>query len=250
MSEELVVVAHCKKCGQDKIMDSVDKHLCVDCVRAENNRVAFYRQQNFGWMDIAKEADISLWERQPGETDWEWIVWQRYRDTYPMQRPSYRTVAEDLNTTVGAVKKIGARWSFPARLQAWMRQVDAMTQRQRETEILEMNKKHITLAEKINVKLEKAIDNIDPTLMSAKEIAGLLKISSELERKARLDQPVLGAVRADDDNPDLKKANTNTEDLAQVVDILTKAGVLTGNIGVRTTTTTTTEVVVKEDDDG
>jgi hypothetical protein len=125
-----------------------------------------------------------------------------------------------------------------------------MTQRQRETEILEMNKKHITLAEKINVKLEKAIDNIDPTLMSAKEIAGLLKISSELERKARLDQPVLGAVRADDDNPDLKKANTNTEDLAQVVDILTKAGVLTGNIGVRTTTTTTTEVVVKEDDDG
>jgi hypothetical protein len=187
-----------------------------------------------------------VWERQPAETDHEYNVWLRYRDCYPSKKPSYRQVAEDLNTTINAVKKIGIRWTFPTRIQAWARHVDAITLQQRQQEILNMNKTHISMAERLNEKLQKAIDLIDPYALSPKDINSLFKTAAELERKARIDQPMVDNTNAlvDADDPNLKKMEVKSESIGEILQILGKAGALS-NIGVRQTVTT--EVVVKDE---
>lgn len=238
----------CKRCSLEKEPDKHNPHLCVDCVRAENTRVSHFRNHNYNWMEVAKEADLQLWERQPGETDHEWSVWLRYRDAYPSKRPSYRQVAEELNTTVGAVKKIGMRWSFTTRLQAWAKHIDEITLESRRQQIIDMNKKHVDMATKLNDKLMKAIDNIDPYALEARDINSLFKTAAELERKALLDksadQTVITSV---DDNPELKKVDVDSGNIKEILQVLGGAGVLS-NFGVRQTTTTTTEVVVQDED--
>lgn len=233
----------CRRCGQEKTPHKTNRHLCEDCVKAENNRVSYYRYHNFNWIDIAREAELELWERQPAETDREWQIWLAYRDMYPSTRPSYRQVAEQLGTTVAVVKKIGARWDFPVRLQAWAKYVDNLTLQQRQQEILDMNKRHIEMATALNEKLTTAINAIDPYELEPKDIKGLLQLSAELERKARLHNSDVIRPELADENPNLKESPTKTEDLKEVLDILVKANVFKA-IGVKKTTTT--EVVVKE----
>ena len=234
----------CRRCGQEKTPHKTNKHLCEDCVKAENNRVAHYRRHNFNWIDVAREAEVELWERQPAETDREWQIWLAYRDMYPSTRPSYREVAEQLGTTIAVVKKVGARWDFPVRLQAWAKYVDNLTLQQRQQEILDMNKRHIEMAQALNEKLATAINAIDPYELAPKDIKGLLQLSAELERKARLSDPDVLRPELADENPYLKESPTKTEDLGEVLNILTKANVFKA-IGVRQTKTT--EIVVKED---
>jgi len=231
----------CSRCGQEKTPHKTNRHLCEDCVKAENNRVSYYRYHNFNWIDVAREAELELWERQPAETDREWQIWLAYRDMYPSTRPSYRQVAEQLGTTVAVVKKIGARWDFPVRLQAWAKYVDNLTLQQRQQEILDMNKKHIEMAQALNEKLTTAINAIDPYELEPKDIKGLLQLSAELERKARLHNPDVLRPELADENPNLKNSPTKTEDLKEILDILVKANVFKA-IGVKQTT----EIVVKE----
>ncbi len=233
----------CRRCGQEKTPHKTNRHLCEDCVKAENNRVSYYRYHNFNWIDVAREAELELWERQPAETDRDWQIWLAYRDMYPSTRPSYRQVAEQLGTTVAVVKKIGARWDFPVRLQAWAKYVDNLTLQQRQQEILDMNKKHIEMAQALNEKLATAINAIDPYELEPKDIKGLLQLSAELERKARLHNSDVIRPELADENSNLKESPTKTEDLKEVLDILVKANVFKA-IGVKKTTTT--EVVVKE----
>lgn len=243
----MVPTIKCKRCGQNKPANKTNRHLCDDCVKAENNRISHYRQHNYNWMDIAKEAELELWERQPAETDREWQIWLAYRDAYPGVKPSYRMVAEQLGTTINVVKKAGQRWSFPARLQAWAKHVDELTMKQRRSEIINMNKKHIQMAEDLNSKLQTAIANIDPYSLKPQEIQGLFRLSAEIERKARIDNPEEYKPKLADDNPELKKSPTETKDIKEVLSILDQAGVFGNNKNLGVRQTTTTEVVVKED---
>ena len=237
------MLVKCRRCGQEKTPHKTNKHLCEDCVKAENNRVSYYRHHNFNWIDVAKEAELELWERQPAETDREWQVWLAYRDAYPSRKPSYRQVAEQLGTTVAVVKKVGARWDFPVRLQAWAKYVDNLTLQQRQQEILDMNKKHIEMAQALNEKLAIAINAIDPYALEPKDIKGLLQLSTELERKARLYNSDVIRPELMDENPNLKESPTKVENLKEVLDILIKANAFK-TVGVRQTT----EIVVKNED--
>lgn len=253
MDESLVVMVHCRRCGRDAAAHEIHTHLCDECVKAEDNRVQFYRQHNFNWMDVAKEADINLWERQPAETDREWQIWLCFRDAWPAVKPSYRLVAETVGTTINVVRKIGQRWNFVARMQAWAKNCDDLTMAQRQNEILDMNKTHISMASVLRDKLNTAINLINPNSLEPKDIQGLFKLSVDIERKARLDEViVVNAPKFDDENPALKKSPTATNDLSEILQILGKAGVLQpGALGIRQTqtTTTTTEVVAKAVDD-
>lgn len=243
--DEIVELIKCKRCSLEKPAHKTSRHLCDDCVKAEDSRVSYYRTQNFDWMELAKDIDLEVWERQPNETDLEWSVWLAYRDAYPGRKPSYRQVAEDLTTSINAVRKVGNRWTFPARMQAWAKYVDDITLKQRTEEIVGMNARHISMADAINSKLEKAIQMIDPATLSAADIKGLYKTATEIERKARIDNPVeTGALVAEDDNPNLKKTDVKSSDITEILSVLSGAGLL-NNAGVRQTVTT--EVVVKDD---
>lgn len=253
---EAVQMIHCPRCGQYKPAHHIDRHLCVDCVKAENNRITYYRQHQEDWVNNAKDNGLELWEQQPGETQWEFTVWTAYRDSYPGKKPSYSDVARQLNTTYSSVRKIAQRWSFPVRMQAWMKYCDTITLAQRRQEILDMNKDHVDMAAKIRDKLNTAIELIDPMALKPGEIASLARLASDMERKARIDTIAQEEIRrelvVDTENPELKKAPTKQSDLSEVVGILLKAGALGDitQIGVKQTETktTTTQVVVQDEE--
>ena len=250
------MIITCPKCGQEKEAHHSDTHLCVDCVNAENNRLTYYRQHQGDWVAEAKEQGILPWLQQPGETQWEYTVWTAYRDSYPGKKPTYQAVAQQLGTTYNVVRGIAQRWTFPARMQLWMTECDRITMLQRKEEILGMNKAHIDMATKLREKLNTAIDAIEPLALKPAEIAALAKLSADMERKARLDTEAQEEMRqgllVDNSNPELKKAQTKQGDLAEVVQILLKAGALKSvtAIGVKETTTTTREVVAKDGSGG
>lgn len=243
------LMVHCPRCGQFKPAHHIDKHLCIDCVKAENTRVTYYRQHQDDWIANAKENGIDLWSQQPGETQWEFTVWTAYRDSYPGKKPTYGDVARQLNTTYNSVKKIAQRWSFQVRMQAWMKHCDDITLQQRRQEILDMNKEHVDMAARLRSKLSAAIDMIDPTTLKPGEIASLAKLAADMERKARVDtiaqEELIRDSMTDTENPDLKKSPTKQADLSEVVGILLKAGALGDitQIGVRQTKTTEVALV-------
>ena len=254
--EEVVKMIHCPRCGQYKPAHHIDQHLCIDCVKAENNRLTYYRQHQEDWINNAKDNGIELWAQQPGETQWEFTVWTAYRDSYPGKKPTYSDVARQLNTTYASVKKIAQRWSFPVRMQAWMKYCDDVTLMQRRKEILDMNKAHVDMAARLRAKLSTAIDMIDPAALKPGEVASLARLAGDMERKAHIDTIAQEEMRrellTDTENPELKKAPTKQSDLSEVVGILLKAGALGDitQIGVKQTETktTTTQVVVQDDE--
>lgn len=252
--EELVEIITCRQCGQQKPASNRTPSWCVDCEKAYNNRYSFMRRQNSDWMEVAKDNGIELYERQPGETQLEWTIWQAYRDSYPGAKPSYKAVAEKVCSTYDFVKKTAARWSFNTRMQAWITECDRMTMAQRRQEVLDMNADHIAMAGKLRNKLLVAIDGLRPEELKPGEINSLMKTMTELERKARVDtmavESQLGEGFVDADNPELRKSPTKTNDLSEVVSILLSAGALGDitQIGVRQTETKVTEIVAKNDD--
>lgn len=243
----------CSKCGQLKPAHHANPHMCVDCTHAENNRLTYYRQHQGDWIAEAKAQGLEPWLQQPGETQWEYTVWTAYRDSYPGRRPTYAAVAKQLNTSYSVVNKISQRWSFPARMQLWMIECDRITMLQRRDEILNMNKEHVDMAARLRSKMSAAIDGIIPEALKPSEIASLMRISADLERKARVDTLAQEELRrdlvVDVGNPELKKKQTNQGDLKEVLDILMKAGALGSitTIGVKETTTTTREVIARDD---
>lgn len=230
----------CPKCGQDKDFDGKQ---CVDCTHAEGSRITHYRQHQSDWIAEAKEQDIRTWLQQPGETQWEYTVWTAFRDAYPGKRATYSDIANQLGCSYSAVQSIAQRWTFPVRMQLWVAECDRITMLQRKEEILNMNKSHVDMASKLRLKLDVAIDAIDPLNLKPSELASLLKLSAELERKGRIDtehqEELRNNLLVDTSNPDLKKAQTKQGDLGEVLQILMKAGAI---VGIKETR----EVVVKD----
>lgn len=237
-----VILIDCPKCARKQVeAHHSDQHLCVDCVKAENTRLSYQRQHQEDWMAEAKENCIDIWLRQPRETQWEYTVWCAYRDTYPGKPATYTDLAKQLNTSSSVVRNIAMRWTFQARMQAWIAYCDKVTIAQRRSDIMSMNQRHIDMANKMNAKIEQAIDNIDPMLCKPGELATMMRTAAELERKARIDtlsqEDMLREAGQLDDNPDLKKTKTNTNDMSEIVAILEKAGVLNQMKVTKTVTT-------------
>lgn len=254
MSDSLINLIDCPRCARKGVeQDPRSPHLCVDCVKAENSRVSYYRQHQGDWMTVAKESGLQVWEQQPGETQWEFTVWTAYRDSYPGKKPSYADVARQLDTTYESVKKIAGRWTFQMRMQAWMRFCDEITLAQRTAEILEMNKEHVDMAKELRGKLNTAIKNISTTEIKPGEIATLMRAMADLERQARIDtvnqEETLRMLMRGDENPALKKNVAKSSDLTDVVRVLVDAGVLGDitQVGVRSTKTETTEMLLTND---
>ena len=248
ISNEPAVMVHCPKCGRYAVANQRDKHLCDECAKAENTRYTYYRQHQDDWITNARENGLEIWVQQPGETQWEFTVWTAYRDSYPGKKPSYSEVAVQLGTTYNVVKKIAQRWSFPLRMQVWIKYCDDITLIQRRTEILDMNKDHISMSEKLRTKLNVAINQLDPNMLDVKEIVSLAKLAADMERSARLDvinqEDLRREALSSNENPDLKKTPMAQNDLSDVIGILVKAGAL-GKVGVRQVT----EVVMQPDKD-
>ena len=252
--EDLVVMTTCRRCHQEKPADSRDPHLCVDCANAERNRYSHLRKNQGDWMSAATDAGIDVWLQQPGETNWEYAIWSAYRDSYPGRLKTHAQVAEEVGTTKAFVATVSQRWTFATRMQAWKAECDRITMEQRREQILSMNAEHISMAQRLRDKMSKAIDNIDPATLKASELSSLMKLATDLERRAQVDaqaqeQLVAGQLVDASENANIKKSPTKQGDLGEVLQILISTGALgpSAQLGVRETTTTR-ELVARTQD--
>lgn len=222
---------HCAHCGRTGVIRSrSNKHMCVECERAWHNRMHALRDTNRDWMTIAKQAGLELWERQPGETQWEYEIWQCYRDQYPQQKPSLADVARTLALPRNVVNTVATRWQYVTRLQSWIRSVDIKLVNDRRQAIADMHTAHLDLARKMSEKASEALKYLDASTMSAKDITSMLRTMVDIENKARLDQlqndEKLAEVNSAAENPNLKTVESKQSDLGEIIGVLASAGVL------------------------
>ena len=130
------------------------------------------------------------------------------------------------------------------RMQAWKAECDRITMAQRQEQILHMNAEHISMAQRLRDKMSRAIDSIDPSELKPSDLSSLMRLATDLERRAQIDsqaqEEMQMAVPVDmAENPDIKKSPTKQDDLGEVLNILLATGALGSvtHIGVRETTT-------------
>lgn len=238
----------CVKCGTHLNKSSEHPDYCVECWKKEANNTALARKVNSSWMEDSDALGLAYFERQPEETDTEWMIWERYRSHYPMKLPTWSELAKECGCSVSLVTRTAQRWSFKVRLQSWARYTDDSMMEDRVAAIKEMNARQVSMAKTLQDKLKTAIDSIDPVLLRPGEIVQLLKVSAELERRIVTATPekVEGTVA---DAKQRQSNLTKPEDMSEIVNILAKTGVLPGQ-GIAVEQTTTTRIVAKGEEEG
>ena len=238
----------CVKCGTHLNKSSENPDYCVECWKKEANNTALARKVNSSWMEDSDALGLAYFERQPEETDTEWMIWERYRSHYPMKLPTWSELAKECGCSVGLVTRTAQKWSFKVRLQSWARYTDDSMMEERAAAIKEMNARQVGMAKTLQEKLKTAIDSIDPVLLRPGEIVQLLKVSAELERRIVTATPE----KVEGTSVDVKQRQNNLtkpEDMNEIVSILAKTGVLPGQ-GIAVEQTTTTRIVAKGEEEG
>ena len=238
----------CVKCGTHLNKSSEHPDYCVECWKKEANNTALARKVNSSWMEDSDALGLAYFERQPEETDTEWMIWERYRSHYPMKLPTWSELAKECGCSVGLVTRTAQKWSFKVRLQSWARYTDDSMMEERAAAIKEMNARQVSMAKTLQDKLKTAIDSIDPVLLRPGEIVQLLKVSAELERRIVTATPerVEGTVA---DTGKKQGQLTKPEDMGELVAIPANAGVRHGQ-GSAVEQTTTTRIVAKGEEEG
>lgn len=196
------------------------------------------------WQALSRSLGLELYERQPEETNNEWLAWVTYRDYYPGKLPTMSELSKKLNMTVATLVKYSNKWNWKVRMIHWSRATDASIQSERAEAIKEMNRKQLRLTRALIDKVTEAVDYMDPAVMKPSEIAAVAKFATSLQKDIisytpeQIDQPGLDAHA-------VKQSQvTKKEDLSSVAEILESVGLL-GNtqIGIKTT-----EVVIQKED--
>lgn len=235
----------CAECGSPTNRSIKNPQLCGTCWQKSVERTELMKRTNEGWMEQAEQLGLALYERQPEETDNEWIVWEKYRSYYPLKMPTWAALARELGVSASFVIKTSQRWNFKSRMIQWAKAVDGDGQEKRIKEIRALNQKQMDMAKRLTEKVSQAIDMVDPALLRPGEIVNLAKFATELERRTTeyIEEKVEStAVETQSTN----KIRTKAEDLSEVMSILQQTGVITPGgpkvVGVEHKTT----VLVKE----
>lgn len=215
----------CISCGATTQRSIRNPQLCATCYEKQQQQTALMRRTNEGWMEQAQQLGLALYERQPEETDNEWIVWEKYRSYYPLALPKWTDLAKSVGLSVSFVTRTAQRWNFKARMIQWAHAVDSEGQEKRIRAIRDMHEKQLSMAQQLQEKVATAIDEIDPSLLRPSEIVALAKFGTELERSivTYKEEKVESTAVAAAEQP---KQRTKAEDLQEVMSILQQTGVL------------------------
>lgn len=254
------VIEVCSSCGREFGIDGLrrspsDSDRCIECARTARKELAEAKRDNKGWLQAALDQGIPLWEQQPDETSEEYRLWGIYKSLWPSVRPTVTKVADKCGVTVQTVQRAFTRWTWGARLQAWIREVNADRTAELRQAQRKMVEDHIKLGEAMREKMAIAVENLDPFDVTPNELVSLLKETQRLEQSGREALSALENANASDidgmpaglfadsgggnsDEALLGNRRGLTEDeMVEVVEILSTAGVFKGKAGIKKTTT-------------
>ena len=196
------------------------------------------------WQSLSRSLGLELYERQPEESDNEWLAWMTYREYYPGKLPTMSELAQKLHMTVATLLKYSQKWNWKVRMIHWARATDADNMSQRRDAIREMNRQQLEITQTMMSKLVEAMDYLDPATMKPAEITNMMKFATGLQKEInsyvdeKIDQPALDA------NTVKQAQLTKKEELSDVAQILASVGLLGNTQGTKTT------VIIQEGKDG
>ena len=95
----------CASCGMTGIENRSPKDplFCNRCYKKRCTSTALANRTNENWQEQSEALGLALFERQPEETDLEWLIWCKYRDHYPLKMPTWTALAEECKCSVATV---------------------------------------------------------------------------------------------------------------------------------------------------
>lgn len=251
---EAVVLPACDKCGRTFGItckrSNAQRSLCTDCAKGAREDAQLAKRDNEGWLELAMEQGIPLWEQQPNESNSEFALWQTYMGLWPSVRPTISKVSQASGVPTSTVQRAYNKWTWSARLQAWIREVTAERTADLRNARRKMVDDHVRMGELMRQKAIEAIEYFDPGDVTPNELVSILKETQRLESTARdmLDDveratandidsfsPVDAPAGLFADGAAVEglpgaspRAGLNEAGMLEVVDILAKAGVLKG----------------------
>ena len=235
----------CEKCGVTTGASEDNPRLCRRCATADKLKPSLMKKTNSSWMEEAKEMGLEVFERQPEETTTEWRIWDMYRSYYPMKLPTWSELASRLGVSQSTVVAAAHKWNFKVRIIDWARYCDAAGQEDRVKAVQEVHASQKRLAETMLEKVREAMDSIQPEYMKPNEIVNLAKLATEMQRRSTEYIPEKVAQPAIVDKVSAAQEVTKPEDLAEIAEILSRAGALGQTVGIERTT----RVVIKGGND-
>ena len=246
------MINKCKKCfklfGIDCERSNTNREYCKECDSSMIKEIQEIKKNNDNWLELAIEEGIPLWEQQPGESNEEYALWCDYMKLWPGVRPTVSKAANASGASVSTVQRAFNKWTWGARLQAWIRECTAERTAELRAARRRMVDDHVTMGELMRTKAMAAIEAFDPEDVTPNELVSILKETQRLESTARdmLDD-VERAVASDIDsfspvdapaglfvdsgNAELPAGvspsrGLGTADMMEVAEILANAGVL------------------------
>lgn len=124
-----------------------------------------------------------LWERQPKESEQAWEAFLTYRDMEPPRK--VQAVADKLSKSRQQITKFKSAWFWEDRVRAYDNEIQKEALAKAVSERRKMNERHINFAMRFQKAALEALESLDPTDLSFKDIREAVKLATEIERRAR-----------------------------------------------------------------
>ena len=143
-------------------------------------------------VSIVHVSDRDPWERQQRESTKAYAYFCTYRDLGPVER-SYRRTAEVMGKSLAYLTKLAIAKEWTSRVEAWDAMQESRKRIVQQQAIDEMNDRQARIAMTMLTKVAQrlvgdeanAVVAIDPSTLSARDLATLAAVASKMERLAR-----------------------------------------------------------------
>ena len=131
-----------------------------------------------------------LWDRQPEETHQSFQGFSTYRDLPPTTRSIPAAAAIHYEVPVATevqirqLKEWSSRFMWVNRAAAWDEFVDKKAQAENLEDLLEVRRRHATIARGFLDKAMIRLEDIDPDILAPSDLARWLDVATRIEREA------------------------------------------------------------------
>lgn len=126
------------------------------------------------------------WERQKGESAQAFEAFFLYLEMGGSR--SLRAVSQELGKSKTLIDRWSRTYKWVERCRAWDNHIQHEAKKAAITEVRNMTKRHVTMAQQIQNAAMLALKELGSDMVNPKNFAAIVKLATELERSCRLDE--------------------------------------------------------------
>ena len=121
------------------------------------------------------------WERQKGESAQAFEAFSLYLEMGADR--SIRAVAQECTKSVSLIRRWSSTYHWVERCRAWDNHIQHEAKKAAITEVRNMTKRHVTMAQQIQNAAMLALKELGSDMVNPKNFAAIVKLATELERQ-------------------------------------------------------------------